>query len=292
MSGGMNKNPMNIQRQFQRSAAAYDAHAAIQRMMSERLEQTISQWKLSRQLEELSIFEVGCGTGALTERLAAQYPSAQLTALDLAPAMLSIAQQRILQTETAAAANGSRPITSRIGFVQADIEAWAAEAPSAAYDVVVSNACFQWLNDAPATLRHLRRMLRSGGLLVFSTFGPATFRELHQAFDEAYQSIGAKPRRHGLSFRSAAEWSSLLHSAGFTGVQEQQFLHAELYRSPRAFLHEVKAMGASASEAKDGPAPGLRRLFTVMEQAYERTFRVSGGVQASYEFVWLQAHAE
>ncbi|MCM3748001.1 malonyl-ACP O-methyltransferase BioC [Paenibacillus pasadenensis] len=292
MNGSINKKSISIQRQFHRSAASYDAHAAIQRMMSEQLEQTIAQWKSSRQLEEFSILEVGCGTGALTERLASQYPSARLAALDLAPAMLSIAEQRILQAESKAAANGSRLLTSRICFVQADIEAWAAEAPPAAYDLIVSNACFQWLNDAPATLRHLRRMLRSGGLLVFSTFGPATFRELHQAFDEAYQSIGAEPRRHGLSFRSAAEWSRLLHTAEFAGVQEQQFLHTELYDSPRAFLHEVKAMGASASEAKEGSVPGLRRLFTAMEQTYERRFRLSGGIQASYEFVWLQAHAE
>ncbi|MEJ1958617.1 MAG: methyltransferase domain-containing protein [Nitrosomonadales bacterium] len=38
--------------------------------------------------------------------------------------------------------------------------------------MVWSNLAMQWCNDLPSTFREMHRILKTDGLLMFSTFGP------------------------------------------------------------------------------------------------------------------------
>ncbi|MBW7454307.1 methyltransferase domain-containing protein, partial [Paenibacillus sepulcri] len=178
-----------------------------------------------------------------------------------------------------------------VRFVQADIELWAADAPKDAYDLIVSNACFQWLDHPGQTLGHIQRLLRPGGLLTFATFGPDTFNELHASFHEAYTASGHAPQRHGLSFQSADGWVNHLNEAGFDNIRCEGFIQREIYASPREFLHSVKAMGASTSQADTTRSIGTRRLFADMYKSYEDKFSVQGGIAATYDVLIIQAEA-
>ncbi|MCQ6557328.1 malonyl-ACP O-methyltransferase BioC [Paenibacillus mendelii] len=288
----MSSKTASIRRQFNRSAAgSYDNHAQVQRTMADRLAKSLIEWKSECTTVEPHILEVGCGTGTLTEILVNQWPRAPVTALDLAPAMITIAEQRI-RSGTGNHAEYSKSRSDRIRFLLADVETWAAGAQSSSLDLIVSNACFQWLTDPLQTLVHLRRMLRTGGMLVFSTFGPDTFYELHQSFHEAYRANDLEPQRHGLSFQSTAEWIQMLQKAGFSSIQDERSLQTETYASARDFLHSVKAMGASSSEAAARPGLSSRRLFANMYKAYENKFSLPGGVAASYDILMIQALAE
>ncbi|MUT67953.1 malonyl-ACP O-methyltransferase BioC [Paenibacillus sp. NEAU-GSW1] len=272
----------SIGRQFDRSAAgSYDAHALVQRQMASRLAASFNQWASSARKEQLQILEIGCGTGALTEMLVNHWPNAAITALDLAPAMLRAAETRILQRKEAERSN--------VRFLLADAEIWSANAPASSFDLIVSNACFQWLSDPQQTLGALRRLLRPGGLLAFATFGPDTFRELHAAFDEVYCASGLEPKRHGLTFQSANEWGEKLREAGFSAIQHEQYDRKEEYATAREFLRAVKGQGASASEAATGGSHGSRRLFASMFKEYESRFSTPGGVSATYEVIIMQA---
>lgn len=287
----MSSKKSAIRRQFDRSAAgSYDKHAFVQRMMADRLQKSLIGWKSEADSSGLDILEIGCGTGTLTERLVNEWPSASITALDLAPAMIEAAKRRILSSAVEHADSRNRG-SARLRLLHADVEQWVADSKADSFDLIVSNACFQWLSDPAQTLHHLRRMLRVGGLLAFTTFGPDTFRELHLAFQEAYQASGMEPQRHGLSFQSAAGWKRVLEEAGFSQVQCVNSIHRETYASPREFLHAVKAMGASASEAADVRGLSPRRLFAGMYKAYENRFCIQGGVAATYELLLNQAHA-
>ncbi|QJC53089.1 malonyl-ACP O-methyltransferase BioC [Paenibacillus albicereus] len=272
----MESSMESIGRRFDRNAARYDAHADVQRRMAARLAAALRGWRNVPQ--QAHAVEIGCGTGALTARLAEGWPEARLTALDAAPAMLRLARQRC-------------GLAERVCFIQADAETWAAEAPSASCDVIVSNACFQWLRDPEATLRHLRRLLRPGGGLAFATFGPDTFFELHESFRTAYLARGLEPQRHGLSFREADGWKAMLEQAGFADVRMKRSMYRETYPSARAFLHSVQATGASATQARPA-AGGMRSLFADMFEVYESRFAVEGGVAASYDVVTVEAFAE
>ncbi|MCR2805208.1 malonyl-ACP O-methyltransferase BioC [Paenibacillus soyae] len=281
----MDRKASRIRRQFNRSAeGAYDANAHVQRLMAEWLDRSLQQEVNSVGDFKPDILEIGCGTGNLTERLLHGWPWSSLTALDLAPAMLQAAETRV----AAVCANSS---AARVRFLLEDVEAWAPGAPSASLDLIVSSACFQWLRRPKETLGELRRLLRPGGLLAFTTFGPGTFRELHESFGRAYRAAGMEPRRHGLSFPSAEQWQSLLQANGFENVQLQQTTQVELHFSVRAFLQSVKAVGASVSEASASPGIGSRRLFERMFEHYEEAYRVQGGIQATYELLLIHAAA-
>ncbi|MDR6878379.1 malonyl-ACP O-methyltransferase BioC [Bacillus sp. 3255] len=266
-----------IARQFDRSSAgSYDRHAAVQRTMAMQLGEELPY----EVAQPAVILDVGCGTGDLTGRLAAAWPQAAITALDIAPGMLQAAQRRLQSAQAAGVG---------VRFLQADVERWSPCAEEASFDLIVSSACFQWLRDPKMTLRHLRRMLRPGGQLAFSTFGPDTFYELHASFHEVYRSLNLRPQRHGLAFRSGAEWCELLAEAGFTSVHERRSMYRATYPSPRDFLLAVKELGASASEARAVPGVSARRLFAGMYQAYTNKFSTQEGVGATYELLTLRA---
>ncbi|MFD0586516.1 methyltransferase domain-containing protein [Paenibacillus sp. GCM10027627] len=225
------------------------------------------------------ILEIGCGTGALTERLIRKWPDATVLSLDLSSNMLHAAERRISGTFQGAA----------VRFLQADVEKWSVDASPAVFDLIVSSACFQWLHDAGKTLKHLRKLLKPSGRLAFATFGPDTFRELHQAFGDAYLAQGLKPQRHGLTFCSATEWQRLLAAGGYERFQLLQELMTEQYASPRKLLHSIKGMGASTTEAGMVEGLSLRRLFEDMYGAYDDKFRLGDGVAATYEAIYIQA---
>lgn len=276
----------SIRRQFNRSADGnYDQYAKVQRTMADRLANSIRSYLLSN--ERPNILEIGCGTGMLTERLARLLPpGSELTALDFAPAMLDAAQRRIQAI--------SEPVHNpqpMIHFVLADIELWAASAPSASYHLIVSSACFQWLSHPQETLHNLRRLLKPGGMMAFSTFGPDTFRELHHAFDDAYRSLELCTQRHGLRFHAGDDWHRMLTLAGFSLIDNCTGHHIEQYPSVRDFLQSIKSVGASTSQAKRMPGLGDRRLFNRMFHNYESKFGTHEGIPVTYDLLMLKATA-
>lgn len=276
----MSINRSDVERRFDRSAGSgsYDALASVQRFMVEKLVESIAGWTNENSAKPIRILEIGCGTGALTERLVQMRAGAHLTAIDLSSEMIQAAKRRL----TANASCDAR-------FLHADVEQWAALAEPGSYDLVVSSACFQWLRHPGQTMASLRRLLRPNGLLAFTTFGTRTFYELHESFDDAYLSSGKEPQRHGLSFQSLADWRRLLQEAGFVGIREERVIRTEKYRSVSDFLHSVKALGASASEAASSRGLGSRSLFAGMYRAYNEKFGMDGGVAATYDLLLLHA---
>lgn len=269
----------SIRRQFNRSARDYDRHGKVQRMMANELASSLTLFYENKDEAPTNVLEIGCGTGVLTELLVRRLPrSSSITALDLAPAMLDAASLRVR------ALVGSNDVK----FLLADVESWAPDASSSSYDLIVSSACFQWLEQPQSTLHTLKRLLRPGGRLAFTTFGSDTFRELHIAFGDAYLQLGQTPQRHGLSFHTAEEWRDMLGQAGFTNVRFSAKRHIECFPSVRDFLQSVKAVGASASEAERSTGLGDRRLFAGMFQAYERKFGMEEGIAATYDLLMLE----
>lgn len=261
-----------IRRQFDRSAASgYDAHAKVQRSMAERLIEAAAPCVEEHHGDRFRLAELGCGTGYVTGQLCRRWPDSTLTAIDLSPAMLAAANRRVAAVSS-----------QQVEYIHDDLEAWAAAADSRSYEVVLSNACFQWLNRPADTVRHLRRIVPQEGVLAFSTFSPATFRELHASFEAAYRELGRGLVRHGLAFQTEEQWRSLLRDAGFAAVRCETITYRERYRSVNEFLHSVKAVGASATES-EAAGIGQRTLFATMRKYYESEYRTEDGIYATYE---------
>jgi len=261
--GRIDKNRLG--HNFNRQATSYDHHALVQQRLAQRLVGLLQE--TDRPLAR--ILEIGCGTGYLTGLLREVFPAAHLTALDLAPAVVEAAREKL------AAAPG-------IDWLVADGEQ---EVPGL-FDLITSNAVFQWFSQPAAACCRYYRHLRPGGFLAFATLGPRTFQELAACFQEAgllYPELTVPdiPAQH---FVSGRDWQDYLETAGFREVKLRQEVWQEFYPDLWAFLRAVRGMGATSTR----PRFLARRLLAAMAAAYERCFRRPQGLAVTYEVMWLQ----
>jgi trans-aconitate 2-methyltransferase len=94
------------------------------------------------------VIDLGCGPGNSTALLRARWRDARIDGLDSSPDMLAQAKKAGI------AAN----------WIEADVAAWRAAAP---YDVIYSNATYQWLGDHHVLLPRLVDFVKSGGSFAF-----------------------------------------------------------------------------------------------------------------------------
>ncbi len=94
------------------------------------------------------VIDLGCGPGNSTALLAARWPGAALEGLDSSAAMLEQAR--------------TSGVPAR--WIQADLATWT---PSAPYDVIYSNATFQWVPDQGALFPRLMSFVKPGGIFAF-----------------------------------------------------------------------------------------------------------------------------
>ncbi|MDE2004154.1 MAG: malonyl-ACP O-methyltransferase BioC [Betaproteobacteria bacterium] len=230
-------DPRAVRRGFSRAAATYDGAAALQREIGARMAQRLDVVRLAPQ----AILDAGCGTGEAIGELSARYPGVRVVALDLALPMLQLARDR--------AGRGHsmlhrllRPLAARLlapapQFVCADIAAL--PIAGASVDLAWSNLALQWVNDLPRAFGEFRRVLRVGGLLSFTTFGPDTLREVRDAF------AGVDADTHTSRFIDMHDIGDMLVHAGFADPVMDMERITLTYATPQAMLGELKAIGAT-----------------------------------------------
>lgn len=252
-------------RRFERAAAEYDRVAVLQRELADRLLERLDYVRMVPQ----RILDLGTGTGYAVTALHRRYPKAQVIALDFAHGMLRQAQRR-----------GSwlrRPLC-----VCADAENLPLVA--GAVDLIVSNATLQWCNDLDRTFSDCQRVLRPGGLFMFTTFGPDTLNELRQSWDQIDGHVHVSP------FPDMHDVGDALVRARFADVVMDTERLTLTYDSTRDLMRDLKTLGANnATRERPRGLTGRARLAAV-EQAYD-SHRREGRLPATYEVVYGHAWA-
>lgn len=146
---------------FNKAAGGYDANAAIQREIADRLFDRLEWVRLEPQV----IVDVGARTGYTTQGLRQRYPQAQVIAVDWAENLLR--QQ-------------DHGVDDKVLRICAAPENLPLPAQSA--DLIIANLTWHWLDDRARCLQEWRRLLKPGGLLLFTTCGPDTLYELRASF--------------------------------------------------------------------------------------------------------------
>lgn len=258
-----------VRRAFDLAAAGYDRAAVLQReiglRMAERLEYIRHQ--------PHTILDAGSGTGFGSRLLRKRYAGARVVELDLAPAMLEIARRSTPWWRRGI-------LRGRAVYVCGDIERLPLK--SAAADMIWSNLALQWCNDLDAAFAEMHRVLAPGGLLMFSTFGPDTLRELRQAFG------GVDGYSHVSRFIDMHDIGDALLRAGFA-MPVMDVEHFTLtYRDVPDLMRDLKALGAH--NATQGRRRGLegKAAWRQVLANYER-LRCDGTLPATYETVYGHA---
>ena len=254
-----------VRRSFGRAADTYDEVAVLQRVVGERMLERLELVKLVPR----TVLDLGCGTGLHTGALMQRYPRARLLALDLALPMLQRTRRRGRWLKRPRCLCGDM---ERLPLADGSL------------DLVWSNLAFQWSTEPLALYRECLRVLRPGGMLMFTTFGPDTLRELRQAWSEVDRF------EHVSRFLDMHDLGDLLMQAGFSAPVMDVDRMTLTYASVDDLMRDLKQLGAhNAATGRERALTGKARL-QAMRRAYER-FRRQGVLPASHEVVYGHAWA-
>jgi malonyl-CoA O-methyltransferase len=211
-----------VRASFEKSVRSYDRAAALQREMADLLLARLGFWRAT----PARLLDLGCGTGTLTRELVQRLPQTTVVAADLAHGMARATRQR-------ARRGWWSPRRART------VTANAMQLPFAdgAFDVVLSNLMLQWC-EPQRVFAEVRRVLRPGGLWLFTTFGPDTLQELRAAWRAADEGV------HVHAFPDMHDLGDLLLAEGFVDpvVDVERVRH--FLPSVREVLMNLKALGA------------------------------------------------
>lgn len=258
-----------VRRAFSRAAAHYDAAAVLQREVCVRMLEKLDCVKLN----PARVLDAGCGTGWGARQLNERYRGAEIIALDIAFGMLQAARGTSGWWQKLFSGSKQR-------FLCADVESLPLAAQSV--DMVWSSLALQWCNDLPATLAGLHRVMKTGGLLMFSTFGPDTLAELRTAFR------GVDGYSHTSRFADMHDVGDMLVGAGFADpVMEMERLTLT-YSDVKAVMQDLRGIGAHNATA--GRAQGMmgKEKWACVVSNYE-LLRRDGKLPATFEVIYGHA---
>lgn len=257
-----------VARSFSRAAATYDSAARLQRRVGDELlvalaEEAPPDWR------PRVVADIGCGTGRFTRALKSRYPSATCAGIDLAKGMVVYAGHHARE-------RGDEGIHWLCG----DAEQLPLEDGS--LDLAYSNFTFQWCQQPAPLMAELCRVLRPGGMLVFSSLGPASLAELRQA----WQAVDCYT--HVNRFGEVPVLRSALDRVGFNVHRFDSEQRVEYHRELRDLTWELKNLGAhNANRGRNGGLTG-RRQVAAFRAAYE-ALRTPEGLPATWETIRVVA---
>jgi malonyl-CoA O-methyltransferase len=258
----------DVRRSFENAAKAYDQAAVLQREVADRLVERLEVVRL----QPGRILDAGAGTGYGSIELARRYPKARVIALDLSLGMASHSRARFSFWQRRLKGHG---------FVCADVERL--PLADASIDLVYSNLALQWCN-LEAVFAECRRVLRPGGLLVFTTFGPDTLAELRASWAAADGNV------HVNAFLDMHDVGDALVRARFAAPVMDVERLTVTYEKAVDLLKDLKTIGAhNVNAGRPRGLTGQARL-RAMVSAYEH-YRHDGRLPATYEVIYGHAWA-
>jgi malonyl-CoA O-methyltransferase len=250
---------------FSRAAIHYDEVAELQREIARRMLERLNYIRHQPKL----VMDVGAGTGEATLALAKHYRQARIIALDFALPMLQQTRKR------------GRWLR-RPRCICGDAE----QLPLAdqSVDMIFSNATLQWCNDLQATMAEFLRVLRPNGMLLFSTFGPGTLKELRASWSAVDGDTHVSP------FADMHDVGDAMVQAGLAEPVVDVDRICMRYDDVTTLMRDLKTLGAHNVTAQRPRGFTGKGRMRAMIEAYEQ-LRVENKLPASYEVVYGHAWA-
>ncbi len=259
-----------VRASFNRAANTYDAAAVLQKLVQGEM---LSRLELVK-IKPKAILDAGCGTGHGSFALQRRYKNAQVFSLDIALGMLQ--KTRMQQPYL-------RRLFSAENLICADIECLPIADNS--MGMVWSNLALQWCNNLDAAFGEFARVLQPEGLIMFSTFGPDTLKELRAATQNNSTHVSRFIDMHDIG--------DALIRCGFSAPALDVESYTLTYDDVKAVMTDLKNIGAHNATA--GRARGLqgKSFLQNLTQNYEQ-FRTGlkedgGKLPATFEVVYGHA---
>jgi len=262
-----------VRRAFDRAASGGGDERVVAAEIARRMAARLDYVRLAPR----HILDAGCGRAPAAQLLGKRFPAARLTGVDASFAMAQAARrgEPLLTRVKLALGIGTNPI-----IVCGDMESL--PVASASVDMVWSNLALAWVQDADLVFREFHRVLKEGGLLMFSTYGPDTLCELRSAF------AAVEHRPHVHEFTDMHDLGDLLLANGFAepvmDMEKLVYTFAEVAPMVRELQH------SGQTNAMLDRRRGLmgRSVWNAMLAAYARR-KDDGRIEASFEIVYGHA---
>ena len=211
----MQTNPKTIKNQFKKSIDKYDENAVVQAITAKRISEILSKYKFE------NILEIGAGSGLLTAQMSKKHNYKEYFANDL------VEKSEIYVKKYIPDAKFFTGDFRKIKF-------------NKTFDLVVSNAVFQWYEDLEKIFEQCKMLLNTNGIMAFSTFSPDNFKEI-----KAVTGLS-------LRYKTAEELTSIL-AKDFEIIKIENTEHKMTFDNPLKILAHMKNTGVnSLSETKWG----------------------------------------
>jgi malonyl-CoA O-methyltransferase len=276
-------NPDDVVRQFSRRGDLSEAqflYAEIGARMNERLDYI--------KLQPTALLDAGCGAGTAMPGLRTRYPDAKYTGIDSCESVLVHARR---QHRPAAAERLRQSVLNMVGraaeapaFLRADLAA-SGLAPESV-ELVWSNLALHWHAEPHSVLAEWRRVLRVGGLAMFSCLGPGTLRELRAAL------VAAGLVTRTPAFVDMHDFGDLLVENGFADPVMDQETLTLTYQDPLRLLADVRALGGNPARGRRAGLVGRSwrdRLCAALDAQRDDQGLIRLSLEVAYGHAWRAA---
>lgn len=240
-----------IIRNFSRYAYLYDKYSDMQSRAASELVTQIKNSRFKR------IMEVGCGTGNYTLLLREKFKHARIKAVDISGKMIEVARLKLRDDS--------------VEFMVQDAENLNLDEE---FDLLTSNACFQWFSGLTQTLSSYKELLGRNGIILFSLFGPLTFWELNFSLRCVFKDTSIVAN----DFITIEKIKKIL-SDNFKDVTVKETRFEESFATLRDLLNKIKYTGVRG----DGLGAKIsfdRGALREIEHAYLKKFHT---IRATYQ---------
>lgn len=245
---------------FSQAAAVYDKVALVQQEIGRRLLSRLTYMRLTPQY----ILDIGAGTGTLTQALQTQFPASNVVGLDLAFGMTQALRQK-----------------TALSSVCADMH----QLPFASntFDLIVSNCTLQWSADPKRFFSACQYALKPNGILLLSTFGPDTLKELRMAF----QQVSDKPHVH--DFMDMHDLGDCCLKLGFLDPVLDREDITVFYQKLTTLLRDLKKLGATNQHPERARGLMGKTTWQRMLERYSTLCKTNDQFPVTYEVLYCHA---
>jgi len=228
----------------------------------------------------LRVLDAGCGTGPDLPVLQKSYPAAQILGADSSPGMIAAARGQAAKSGLSQLIGKLLPAKSGLDYLCADM----AELPLARnnLDLVWSNLALHWHPQPDRVFAEWHRVLKVGGLLMFSCFGPDTLQELRAAFAD----VDLAP--HTLPFVDMHDFGDQLVEAGFAEPVMDMEKLTVTYDTAQKLLADARALGGNPLQTRRQGLLG-KQAYQRMLQGLEKQRRADGKLALTFEVIYGHA---
>ena len=222
----------SVKKCFEKSMDKYDENAFVQKFMAEQLVQELTLVKADFN----KILELGCGTGLLTREINEHLKFSSYCANDLSEKSKKYID-KILKKYNFVCGNAQK-INS-----------------NTSYDLIISNAMFQWFNNLEEVLNKYKLILNNDGILAFTTFSPENFRELKQVSGLS------------LNYRTEEELKEIL-SKNYEILTIKSYEKIMKFASPLELLYHMKNTGVNSLNSATWTFAEVREFCRKFSEIY------------------------